>query len=217
MKHYLYHPESDCYFMEEVQTIVESCILNGCDELTKEQYFQKLKQQEKTMSEGMFDFSGVTLESGDDFTESGAKPIPAEGWGTFFIIDNKQVNGNLIYTLQNKTQQEASIYLGFAGNEQWQKDQAKATLGKLMQVCGIKGSGPGGSFAMTDIVKFHGMQLDVKIKHHEKMKDGKTYNNANGANYAKARTEAGSGTGTARENSPNPAGEKKGKIAFGAD
>lgn len=160
------------------------------------------------------DFGGANQQAGDNFTESGAKPLPAEGWGTFVIIDSKTVNGNLIYTAQNKKQEECGIFLGFAGHEQWQKDQAKNTLGKMMQVCGVVGSGAGGAFTMADIVKFHGMQLDIKVKHRESKKDGKTWVNANGANYAKAGAE--SGAGASQQSGNEQPSSKQGASAFGA-
>ena len=166
----------------------------------------------------VIDFGGTNQHAGDGFTESGTKPIPAEGWGTFVIINSKTINGNLIYTAQNSRKEECGIFLGFAGQEQWQKDQARNTLGKMMQVCGVQGAGPGGNFTMPDIVKFHGMQLDIKIKHRESKKDGKTYINANGVNYAKAGTEAGAGTGggTSQQPTSEQPPQKQGASAFGA-
>ena len=157
-------------------------------------------------------------QAGDDFTESGAKPIPAEGWGTFVIIDSKTVNGNLIYTAQNTRKEECGVFLSFAGQEQWQKDQAKNTLGKMMQVCGVHGSGPGGNFQMQDIVKFHGLQLDIKVKHRESKKEGKVWLNANGVNYAKAGTEAGAGAGggTSQQPESEQPPQNQGASAFGA-
>ena len=57
----------------------------------------------------VIDFGGTNQQAGDGFTESGTKPIPAEGWGTFVIINSKTINGNLIYTAQNSRKEECGI------------------------------------------------------------------------------------------------------------
>ena len=122
MIYYLYHAESESLFTAESLDEKNVCCGEGCDELTEDEYKQILKEQDMSV----VDFGGTNQQAGDDFTELGAKPIPAEGWGTFVIIDSKTNNGNLIYTAQNNRKEECGIFLGFAGTEQWQKDQALA-------------------------------------------------------------------------------------------
>ena len=133
--------------------------------------------------------AGIGAQDGDNFQEAGGKPLPPAGWGEFAIMSQKEYEGNLIICCQNKAGQECDVYLGFAGSESWQKDQAAATLGKIIQATGYNGR----IKTMQDAVNLNGLKMDIKIQivdSKKKKDDGTFFKNARSKNYATAGTRS---------------------------
>ncbi len=133
--------------------------------------------------------AGIGAQDGDNFQEAGGKPLPPEGWGEFAIMSQNEYEGNLIIQTQNKAGQECDVYLGFAGSESWMKDQAVATLGKIIQATGYNGV----IKTMQDAVNLNGLKMDIKIQivdSKKKKDDGSFFQNARSKNYAPSGTKS---------------------------
>jgi len=133
--------------------------------------------------------AGIGSQDGENFQEAGGKPLPPEGWGEFAIMKSEDIDGNLKFFVQNKAGVDGDIFLGFAGSEVWQQEQARNTLGKIIDVTGcqivVK--------TFQDAMALNGLKLDIKFQHvnSKSLKDdGTPFKNARSKNYAPAGTKS---------------------------
>ncbi len=151
---------------------------------------------------------GISGQDGEGFTEAGGKPMPPLGWGEFAIMDQKEHDGNLIIMTQNKAGESCDLFLGFAGSEDWQVKQARATLGKVIQSTGFQGV----IKTQQDIANLTGLKMDIKISHANSKKlkdDGTPFRNARAKNFAPAGTKSSVAVPAATDADAPPQSAKK--------
>lgn len=217
---YLYSEWDDSYFTVDSEDECEDYLDVGCDELTEEQYFKKLKQQESRMSDAI-DFGQATTKAAEEYKPG--KDLPPVGWGTSYILFHRTDQKGVFIEAQTTSGLNWEIVFWFGGK--FPDKKAPGLFAKMLACCGIAPSGKKHDGSMyyqePDIVKAYGRNVDAHIWHSKSKKlkdDGTPFVNPKADDFAKAGTEAGSGTGTAQQQQASDTAEPKtGAAAFGAD